>query len=310
MKLKNILITGSNGFIGKNLLEYFYDKSEKFKIFSPKRKELDLLNDKAVLNYIKTYKIEIIIHCASCGASKKKNYGARNADLVSLNLRIFFNLARCLTFKMRMINIGSGAEYDKRNSMHKIKESFFDTHVPVDNYGYAKYVISKYIDKTDNIINLRVFGLYGKYEDYSYKFISNAIVKNLLGLPIIINRNVSFDFLYIRDFLKIVETFLSVKPKHKHYNLTPSKSIDLITIAKLINKISLKKSKVQILNSGMNMEYTGSNSRLKKEFVILKFSSYEKGISKLYKYYSENMSLFDLKVLKRDSFLNRCRIKI
>ncbi|MCG2724821.1 MAG: NAD-dependent epimerase/dehydratase family protein [Elusimicrobia bacterium] len=309
MKQKNILITGANGFVGKNLVEYFSKQPKNYKIFSPKRKELDLLKEDAVSKYIKSNKIKFLIHCASIGGTRKSNYDKGNIDVVSQNLRMFFNLSRCLNSNMRMINMGSGAEYGREHYIHKMKETYFDKHIPTDNYGYSKYVMAKYINKTDNITNFRVFGLYGKYENYVYKFISNAIVKNLFGLPIVINQNVFFDYLYVEDFAKIVDKFISIIPKYKHYNITPSKSIDLISIAKLVNKMSSKKSKIKVLNSGMNIEYTGSSSRLLGELTKFKFSSYKKGISKLYNYYRENMNLLDLKVVKRDSFLSRCRVK-
>ncbi|MBU2530927.1 MAG: NAD-dependent epimerase/dehydratase family protein [Elusimicrobia bacterium] len=307
MKHKKILITGTNGFIGENLLEYFSERPRNYKVFSPKRKELDLLNDMAVSKYIKANKIEVVIHCASCGGTRKNNYDEGNVDIVSQNLRMFFNLSRCLTPDMRMINMGSGAEYDKRNSMHKIKETFFDKHVPIDSYGYSKYIIAKYIEKTDNIINLRIFGLYGKYEDYSYKFISNTIVKNILGLPITINQNVSFDYSHIEDFVKIVDKFIAIKPKYKHYNATPSKSIDLVGIAELINKMSSKKSKIKVLNSGMNIEYTGSNLRLRNEFKGFSFTKYEEGIAELYNYYLSCRDDIDFKTIKQDACIKYCK---
>ena len=41
-----ILITGTNGFIGRNLKEYFQDRYEN--VYCPKRGQLNLLNAKDV----------------------------------------------------------------------------------------------------------------------------------------------------------------------------------------------------------------------------------------------------------------------
>jgi hypothetical protein len=70
----------------------------------------------------------------------------------------------------------------------KLKDVKFTFIIPI-----AKgWVTSKYIEKSDSIVQIRIFGTYGEYENYRFKFITNAIVKNLLNLPIIINKNVYF----------------------------------------------------------------------------------------------------------------------
>jgi GDP-L-fucose synthase len=206
-----------------------------------------------------------------------------------------------------MINLGSGAEYDKRNGCHKIPEDHFGVHVPADDYGYAKYVMSKYIEKTDNIICLRIFGLYGKDEDYTYKFISNAILKNLLGLPIVINQNARFDYLWLEDFCEIVRRFLEIKPEYAHYNITPTESVDLLSLAGMINAVSPAKSEIRVLNAGINIEYTGSNERIVKELGGFNFTSYENGVKKLYAYYASRLKELDLDTIKKDPYLKLCK---
>lgn len=51
--MKEILIIGSGGFIGRNLKEYLEKKSDKFHISFPSSKELDCLNEEQVTNYLK-----------------------------------------------------------------------------------------------------------------------------------------------------------------------------------------------------------------------------------------------------------------
>ena len=50
MKRQNIFITGGSGFIGRNLKEYLQNK---YKVFVPSHKELDLMMTDEVLDYIK-----------------------------------------------------------------------------------------------------------------------------------------------------------------------------------------------------------------------------------------------------------------
>ena len=77
--------------------------------------------------------------------------------------------------------------------------------IPADQYGFAKYLCSRLAQDIDNVIVLRPFGVWGKYEDYETRFMSNAICKTLYDLPITLNQNAYFDYLFIDDFVKIVE---------------------------------------------------------------------------------------------------------
>ncbi len=293
--------------MGRNLAEYLGAKKADCRVFAARHADLDLLDETAVKKYIAKNKIDLILHCANCGGNRKTGYDAGAVDVVDRNLRMFFNLARAMPAKCRMINMGSGAEYSRAAYRHKMREEYFDCNVPADSYGYSKYVISKYIGNAKNITTLRIFGLYGKYEDYTFKFISNAIVKNLLGLPIVINQNVKFDYLWIEDFCRLVEKFIEIDPKCRHYNITPTSSIDLITLAGLVNAAGSTKSAIKVLTPGMNTEYTGSNSRMLKELGRFSFTSYAEGIKQLHAYYAAHLNGLDLKTVKKDPYLKLCK---
>lgn len=303
---KNILVTGAGGFVGKNLAEYL-KKDPESEVFSPLSKELNLLDETAVKNFFLSHEIDAVIHCANRGGTRKTGYDEGKHDVVSDNLRMFFNLVRVLPKKARMLHLGTGAEYDRRNYAPKMEEDRFDMFVPADAYGYSKYIISKYIEKTGNITCLRIFGLFGKYEDYTFKFISNAIVKNLLGLPIVIKQNVVFDYLCVEDFCAMTVEMLKVNPSHAHYNITPTESIDLVTLAKLINATSEKPSEIKVLTPGLNMEYTGSNKRILAELGGFNFTPYVQSVKPLYAYYAARLNELDLEAVKKDPFLKTCK---
>ncbi|MEK7133342.1 MAG: NAD(P)-dependent oxidoreductase [Patescibacteria group bacterium] len=178
--------------------------------------------------------------------------------------------------------------------------------MPEDSHSYSKYLISKYIRDTNakNLICLRIFGIFGKYENYRYKFISNAIVKSLLGMSIIINQNVIYDYLYITDLYKIIEYFINNKTKNKIFNVTPTESIDLVTIANIINKISGNKTEIQVLNQGIGVEYSGDNKKLLSEIGNFQFTSYEAAIADLYEYYRKNKDVLNVNAVKQDCYLD------
>lgn len=302
--MKHVLITGAGGFVGRNLSEHL---AGRYQVYPLRHRELDLLNDAAVADFFARNPVDVVLHCAVVGGSRLTNYDSGSTDIVEKNLRMFINLQRCLPTQAHMIHFGSGAEYSKPYYRSKMSESYFDTHVPEDAYGFAKYAISRLIGTQDRVTCLRIFGLYGKYEDYRYKFISNAIVKNLLGLPIVINQNVVFDYLFVEDFVRIVEQLLERRPTQRFYNITPTESVDLLTVARLINQAGAFQSEIRILNDGMNAEYSGDNSQLLAELDGYEFTSYATGVAKLHQYYRSVLDTLDVDTIRQDPFLQYCQ---
>ncbi len=299
---KTILITGSSGFIGKNITEYL---RPRFVLLTPSHKELDLLSQSDVHKLFLGNEIDIVIHCANFGGTRKT---LAKGEVIEKNTRMFFNLVENQDHFTRLINLGSGAEYNKNRNLHNVSETEFGKDIPRDEYGLSKYIISKYIEKTENMYCLRLFGIFGKYEDYEFKFISNAIVKNLFRTPITIRQNVNFSWLPIDDFLKILEYFLLHDPEYSSYNITPPSPTDLVSIAYLINSLSEFQSDICVANKGLNFEYSGDNARLMEEIGDFSFSPIKSSIKKLIGYYSSILPAIDHEIIRKDPFAAYCKI--
>jgi UDP-glucose 4-epimerase len=289
-KLK-IFLTGGGGFIGRNIVELLGDK---YDFFYPSSQELDLTNTDAVLDYLKKNNVDIVIHAANVGGNRSRKW--EGVDWVlEKNLQMFFNLVRCKDYYKRMIVFGSGAEYDKRNDIVKAKEEDSDKNMPSDYYGFAKYIMAEYARNVDFITHLRLFGVYGKYEDYQIRFISEAICRTFLDMPITINQNVYFDYLYINDFIKILDYFIINKPKHTFYNVGRGKIIDLMSIAKKVLSLADKNTPIIINKPGLNKEYSCNIDRLKSEIVDPSFTDFNQTLVELRAYYRSIKSKLDLK---------------
>ena len=134
--MKNVAILGAKGFIGKNTYD-FLNNEEKYNVIAVTRDNLDLLDEREVEKFFERQNIDIVIHCANQGGTRKSQN--TNIDVVKNNLKMFFNVERCIKNDMKMINFGSGAQYDKTRDLKRVREEEFDILIPKDDYGYSIY---------------------------------------------------------------------------------------------------------------------------------------------------------------------------
>lgn len=273
----NILLTGSGGFIGRNLKEYLKDK---YTLFCPRSYELDLTVQNAVEKYFNSYDINFIIHCGTTGGVR----GVQdNPETLDDNIAMVNNILKYKREDCRVILFGSGAMYDKSRNLHKVRETEIGKFIPYDLYGQSKMKIAEITEKRNDLLCLNIFACYG-YNEKESRFPSYAINQALRGQDIVINQNVVFDYLFVEDMQKIVEYFITNIPQHKIINITPTQSISLLEIADIVKDISGNNCKIEVKNSVMNNEYTGNNSVLLSEIKDLKFTSMQEGLLKLYNY--------------------------
>lgn len=293
-----ILITGASGFIGKNLVEAF---AGRYEIQAPASTELDLLEENAVRHYLETNSFDVIVHAATTRSNRR--LGAPS-DMLDHNCRMFFNLARNEHLFGKMIYFGSGAEYN-RPLPPRVSEDYFDTCVPTDAYGFSKYICAKYAEGRPKILNLRLFGVFGKYEAWDVRFISNACARVVCDLPIVIRQNVAFDYLYIQDLAKIADWFIENTPQQTTYNVCTGGCWKLWELAEIVAAVSGRNPEIQLINPGMGAEYTGDNSRLMKEIPALQFEPMQRAIEALYGWYEENRDAIDPARLGYDAEMRR-----
>lgn len=299
----NILVTGGHGFVGRHLRHFLAHRSE-YNVLAPTSQELDLSDEAAVDAYMAVHKIELIIHAANRGGGRDT---LQMHDVVESNLRMFFNIAKHAAHVDKIIHLGSGAEYGKHKPIVDAFETDALAALPLDDYGFYKAVCARYIDRCDNIYNLRIFGAYGEYENYRYKFISNAIVKNLLGLPITIMQNVYFDYIDIADMVPMIGHFIEHDGRYRTYNITKGEKVDLVTLAETINRVGDFTSEIIVKNPGYNKEYTSSNQRILEEFPFT-FSTHAQTIERLRAYYGSILDEIDAGEIRKDALASKIAV--
>ncbi len=294
-----ILITGGSGFIGRNLAEQLAGQHD---VSAPSSVELDLLNEWPVREYLKTNGFDVVVHTATTRSNRRL---AAQPDLLDRNCRMFFNLVRNQKRFGRMIHFGSGAEYDRTQLPPRVPEDYFDSRVPKDAYGFSKYICAKYVERSERIVNLRLFGVFGPYEDYTVRFISNACCRALTGLPIVLRQDVVFDYLYVKDLVKITHWFIENDARDKTYNVCSGRPVSLTELARKIAQVSAEVSgnkstpDVSVLNEGMGPEYSADNSRMLAEMGGYQFWDLQNSIRDLYAWYQRHEGI-DLESLRFD----------
>jgi GDP-L-fucose synthase len=290
-----VFLTGGRGFIGRNLIE---NLSGDIEITAPASRELDLTDQDAVERFVRANDFDVIVHTATWNATA--NSPKNRHQVLEKNLAMFFNLARLSDHFGKMIYYGSGAEYDMRHYQPFMKEEYFDTHVPVDQYGFSKYIMAKYIGTADNIVDLRVFGCFGPYEDWEIRFISNALCKALHGLPITLRQNVFFDYIWVGDLVRMTEWAMKTPTKFRHYNACTGHHIDLLTLANMIKDVTGADVPIVVGQEGFKTEYSGDNSRIAGEIGSFEFTPLQKALEMLKEYYQKRLNSIDRNLLCSD----------
>ena len=285
MKVQKILLTGGSGFIGKNIIAY-YEESSEVVIDSPSSSELDCLDEKAVKKWLDKGNYDIILNFAGYSpvGSKTEKDGEK---IFEYNMRMFMNFAKYSCLYKRMFWTGSGAEYDRSENVINVKEQEIANYpIPNDQYGLEKYCIGQYIENSNNIYNLRLFGIFGPYEFAERRFISNMIICALNHSDYLIRKNSKFDYLWIKDFLHILDLFIHTEKLEFHtYNVASGRGYELRELAEIVKNVSGWNGNIIVESDELGKEYTVDISRLRSQFPEIKLTDMDQSISELYQWY-------------------------
>ncbi|HUI41527.1 MAG TPA: NAD(P)-dependent oxidoreductase [Terriglobia bacterium] len=292
--MTTLLITGASGFIGRNLAEQLRGDYE---VTAPTRAELDLGDEEAVRQWFASRRFDVVLHSATVRSNRMTG---EPANLCADNCRMFFHLNRHRRQYGHLLYFGSGAEYDRRHYQPRMNEEYFDTHTPVDGYGLSKYLCAKYCERVAKVTNLRLFGVFGKYESWQVRFISNACCRVIHGLPIVIRRDVLFDYLYANDLAAIVKRFIAHPAPQRAYNVCTGAPVLLSALAKMVAEVSGRQPEIVVREPGLGTEYSGDNARLLADMGGFTFTALTESVGELYRWYEEHKEEIDPAQLRFD----------
>ena len=282
--MKKILITGANGYLGKEITNGLFGID--YLLVIPPKEILNLVDYNNVKNYLQYKQFDAVIHCAIKGGMRD------DVDTIQVyddNIKMVDNL---LAFRDKLglfINIGSGAELNKNRDLVG-GDDFDDNFHENDYYGKSKREIYKRLENLDNAINLRLFGCFSSTEDDS-RFIMNSIKNYIYGKDINIYQDKLFDFIYIEDFIKIIDyclcnyTSISEKIKFKSIDCCYNGKYYLSDIAYIINSLSKHRVNIIFKVDLIGNPYIGKF----KDFPNLGFFGLKRGIDLTYKKLKEEL---------------------
>lgn len=226
-----ILITGGNGYIAKAI------KSKYPYATSISRKDFDLTSSDQTKKWFKNKSYDIVIHTAVQGGSRLKQ---EHSDVLDNNLKMYYNLLQHKDKYKKFIHLGSGAEIYGGATW----------------YGMSKKTIAfSMLDKT-NFFNLKIFGLFDENE-LDTRFIKANLYRKLNNEPLIIHQNKAMDFIYMKDFLKIIDKYIKEDGLPQSIDCVYKDKYSLIDIANLINNLTNDKVDIHLYKQLPDGPYTG-----------------------------------------------------
>ena len=251
--MKNILLTGSTGFIGSEILKYLsnYNKvyitvRKKYKINS-NNKNINKIyfNSYKNLSYkIKKLKIDTVVHCAT---HYVKDHNFEDIKELSESNILFGNIILENLKIMRVkkfVNFSTVWEnYDgKKDNCYNLYSAY--------KAGFGK-IISFYKKENKNIkfLNLVIsdtFGLRDKRKKL-VNLLKTNYKRNLVTK--VISKNLYINLLNVKDIISAIKLILKKNYKSDTYILKNKNNFKIYDIIKKIEKYSQKKIKVKWLSN-------------------------------------------------------------
>ena len=188
MQFKKILLTGSRGMVGQNILKH--PAAAQWEFLTPGSNQLDLTDYKATHEYFQTYRPDVVIHAAGKVGGIQANMREPVAFLMN-NLDMGRNVvwAAYKTSIKCLINLGSSCMYP-RNHFEPLKEEMVlkgELEPTNEGYALAKVMtarICEYIMREDvhfhykTLIPCNIYGRYDKF-DPSHSHLISAIIHKI-----------------------------------------------------------------------------------------------------------------------------------
>jgi len=251
-----ILVTGAAGFLGS----YISNHLPGHQVHAATRRQLDLTDLDAVTNVLKRNCYDAIINCAAAGREQLRSC---EHAIYANNLESFYNLAINDQWYSKLINIGSGAEFDLDQDIDRVDEWEIWNRRPQYSYGQSKNVIARFSVDFPKITTLRLFGCFDPSES------ENRLLKRFRAavgnhVPFVLDQDRYFDMVSARDFVRVIETVINGIITDRDLNVVYDRKHRLSDILVLYSKLHKFNTEYLQVRSVNILNYTGNGDRLSK----------------------------------------------
>ena len=250
--MKNIIVTGNDGFLGSHLVP---ELQKKFNVIGVSKtrynqKITQLKKDICKISYLDfPEKINYIIHLAAitdpiyCQKNPKECFNVNvngTQNILELARRkdskiIFFSTSHVYGIPKKL----PVKEGDPKHPNSIYSDSKLDAEIICESYSRTYGL---------DVSIVRLFSVYGP--NSSSHLVVNSIINQLLKNKVIQLGNVNSrrDFIYVTDVIQAIKIILKTIHGFNDYNVGTGKSYSILEICEILKKISKKNIPVKSLN--------------------------------------------------------------
>jgi nucleoside-diphosphate-sugar epimerase len=248
-----IAITGAGGLIGSYLSRYYPETGHH--VTSATRQMLDLTDADSTRNFFSAQRYDVVIHTALHGRNRVRST-TDSQDIYEVNWQMWQNLADNRHRFHKLINIGSGMEYDPDRNIEYADEDDISYVEPVLPYAKVKNQIARAVLEMPDSYTLRLFGV------LHYKDTDRFFGKLKANQGIVIEQDRKFDYFNLEDLPAVIDLVLENRIQHRQINCVYENKYMFSELAKMFCDIQgIDFTHVQVAEIS-HKNYTGSNTRL------------------------------------------------
>ena len=303
---KNILITGSSGFLGNHLVKHVKEFNHgSYKFFTPPSHQLNCIDYKELYYYCYYNNIDSIIHlaaeCGGIGINQRKP-----ADFFLSNAQMSLNVIK-VTHELEIaktVTLGTVCSYPKHTPVPFKEEDLWNGYPEETNapYGLAKKNLlvggqAFHQQYNRNIIHLIPVNMYGEHDHFDLenshvipamlrKF-HEAKLNNEMAVCLWGDGSASREFLYAGDCADAIWKAFHTYDKPDPVNIGAAKETSIKDLAQIIKKLVHYEGEItwDVARPNEQPRRCLDTTKAKQEFGFEATTPLEEGLKRTYNWY-------------------------
>ena len=274
-----IMITGSNGFIGKALNDLLVIEKENDVICLSRDKDIDF-SISGWTKVIDHLEIDTVVHLAQ--STRYREFPESALDMVNVNVNAtteLLNWSRTHGVK-RFLFASSGNVYmpsDKRLSED-------DSTMPATFYGATKIAAEHIVKQYSGFFQTVTFRIFAAYGPFQKRMLIPTIIEKIRrseAIRLACGEGIWMTPIYIDDCVNFMNMLIKgdLEQPYNLFNLAGEEDVSLAMIVSILEEILGKKAKIELTDENP-VYFLGSNDKLKSVNTDYQFTTIRQGLGK------------------------------